>query len=399
MTNNNRMRWLALGGGLLLAAALGLAFRPARQAVDTGTAARGPLVVTIDEEGRTRIRERYVVSAPLAGRLLRVTLEPGDAVQAEQTVIAAIEPADASLLDPRAHAAAAARVKAAETERERMRPLLLRARASHDYQAAELERATRLFAAQGISRQELDAANERAAAATAELESAELQALIAGYELEVAQAALIASENRGGEGSDRFEIRSPISGTVLRLLQESERVVEPGAPLVEVGNPSEIEIVVETLSNDAVRIVRGARVEIAHWGGDSDLAGRVRIVEPAGFTKISALGVEEQRVNVIVDFTGPPEARRAVGDGFRVEARIVEWESGDVLRIPVGALFREGESWAVFRVAAGRAVVQNVRIGHRNSREAEVIDGLSPGDEVVLHPGDQLRNGSRIRRR
>lgn len=401
MKTNLIRKGLLVAGAAVLGAVLVWAFRTPRREVDVASVSRGPLVVTVDEEGRTRIKEPYVVSAPLAGRLLRVALKPGDPVEAGRTVLAVIEPTAPELLDPRSRALAEARVKAAEAAQAGSRPLLERARAAREYAAADLIRARQLYADGGLSHQELDAAEEREAVAAAELQSAEFQTRIADYELDVARAALLVgtAEEGAGAAGGRFEVRAPITGRVLRVFQESATVVSPGTRLVEVGDPAALEIVVEVLSTDAVRITPGARVTVEHWGGVAPLPARVRVVEPAGFTKVSALGVEEQRVNVLADFTGPPEPRRAVGDAFRVEARIVVDETADTLKVPVGALFREGEDWSVFAVVDGRAVLRLVRINRRNDREAEILSGLTAGETVIVHPGDQLQDGTRVQPR
>jgi len=388
--------WLA-AGGLLLAAGLGWAFWPRAIAVTVAPVGRGALVVTVDEEGRTRIRQRYVVSAPLAGRLLRVELRPGDAVEAERTLVAVIEPADPELLDPRARALAEARVNAATAALARTEPSRSRAGSAHAYAAEDLARARRLFADGGLSHQELDAAERREAETAAELSMAEYEGRIARFELEAAQSVLAVA---GSAGSGRgLEIRAPVSGRVLRVFQESAVAVAAGARLVEIGDPADLEVVIEALSTDAVRIAPGARVAVEHWGGDAPLPARIRLVEPAGFTKVSALGVEEQRVNVLADFTGPAADRRALGDGFRVEVRIVVAEASDVLTVPLGALFRAEQGWAVYTAEAGRAQVRPVEIGRRNSRAAEVVRGLTAGEKVVVHPGDQVRAGVRLRPR
>lgn len=386
---------------LAVVAGLGWAFTPQRVAVDVARIARGPLVVTVEEEGRTRIKERHTVSAPLGGRLLRVALKAGDAVEAGHTVIAVIEPGDPGLLDPRARAQAEARVKAAAAARERMGPLIEAAETARDYAAVELSRGRDLYAHNGLSHQELDAIEEREAKASAELKTVQSERRIADYELEAARAALLDETDRpaGSPAGRRFEVRAPITGRVLRVFQESSTVLAAGTPLIELGDPTDLEVEVEVLSTDAVKIVPGARVIIEHWGGEQPLAGKVRRIEPAGFTKVSALGVEEQRVLVRVDFDGPPAARAGLGDAFRVEARIVTWEGAEVLKVPVGALFRPDEGWAVFVVQSGRAVLRPVEVGHRNPLEAEVRAGLAPGDEVIINPGDRLENGTRVRPR
>lgn len=390
--------WLALAA-VAAVGTLGWALRPRATPVDLATVTRGPLTLEVVEEGRTRIRQRHVISAPLSGRLLRVTLRPGDAVEAGRTVIATLEPADPALLDPRARAQAEARVKAAEAEQSRTVPLLQGAQSDHAYAKTDLERARGLHAQSSLSHQELDAAERREAEAAAALRSAEFAQRIADYEVEVARAALMTSDGKGTGTEARREIRAPISGRVLRVFEESATVVAAGARLVEVGDPTDLEVVIEALSTDAVRIPLGARVRIEQWGGTAPLTARVRVVEPSGFTKVSALGVEEQRVNVLADLTSPVDVRRSLGDGFRVEARIVTEEVTSTLKVPVGALFRQGDRWAVFAVAAGRARLREVTVGRRNDAEAELTGGLAPGDSVVLHPGDTVRDGVRLRAR
>lgn len=397
MKKKRNRRWLVLGG-IVLAGVLAWAFRPQPITVDLGRAERGPMEVTVDEEGRTRIKDRYVIAAPVAGRLQRVALKPGAAVERAQTVITAIEPSE---LDPRARAQAEARISAAEAARDRAAQMLNRARSAHAYAQTELVRARQLFEGRSASRQELDAAEQSETIKAAELRSAEFEARVADYELEQAKAALMGTTSNGSADrpGERFEITSPITGYVLRVFQESSTVVSAGERIIEVGDPTDLEIEIEVLSTDAVKIKPGARVSIEHWGGDAPLAARVRLVEPAGFTKISALGVEEQRVWVVADFVDPPEQRRTIGDAFRVEARIVVWESSDVLKVPASALFRESQDWAVFTVVDKRAARRLVQIGRRNSREAEVLGGLSAGETVVVHPSDAVREGMRVRSR
>lgn len=391
--------WL-VGGGIALIGGLIWALRPQPAEVDSAPILRGPLVVTVDEQGRTRIRERYIVGAPLAGRLQRLELHPGDPVKAGRTVVAAIEPTDPELLDPRARAQAEARVKVAELAVQRSTPLLERARANHELAAVELTRARQLFATQAISHHELDAAEHRESAAAADLRTAQFDRRIADHELAVTRAALIGGDPEGGQRpARRLEIPSPITGRVLRVMQESATVTGAGAPLIELGNPADLEIVIETLSTDAVRIRPGAKVTVVHWGGDEPLPARVRVIEPAGFTKISALGVEEQRVNVVASFTGPAEARSSLADAFRVEARIVIWEDADVIKVPLGALFRDGDAWAVFVIVDGRAVMRRVEVGQRNGREARIVGGVAPGETVILHPSDRVRDGTAVRAR
>lgn len=393
-----RQRMVLLCLILALGAWLAYAFRPQAVAVDVARVQRGPLEVTVNEDGRTRIKERYIVSTPLGGRLQRVELHAGDIVEAGKTLLTVLEPSDPELLDPRTRALAEARVKAAETIRQQSVPLMERAQTTYEFAKTELERANRLYKESTLSHQELDNAEQKERTAAAESKSAQFALQIADYELELAKAALLRTLPGGVNNSDawQFPILSPISGRVLRVFQESSAVVPSGTRLMELGDLTDLEVEIDVLSADAVRIKPAAKVFLEHWGGDAPLSGRVRRVEPSGFLKISALGVEEQRVNVIVDFTDPVAKRPTLGDAYRVEARIVVWESSDVVKVPVGALFREGDDWAVFVMADGRATLQRVIIGHRNDLEAEITQGLAPGNLVIVHPSDKVQNGASV---
>jgi HlyD family secretion protein len=357
------------------------AFLPARVDVDTARVERGPLLVTVDREGKTRVRERYVVSAPLAGRIQRIELHPGDRVEESKTVVAVIEPGDPSLLDPRARAEAEARVRAAE-EADKL------AKTNLNQAHSEAERARRLGVGRSISQEELDRAEHKERTATFALR-------IADYELELARAAFQRTQPRspGENGSTRLEIRSPISGCVLEVYQESSRTIPVGTELLKVGNTTDLECVIDVLSTDAVKIRRGAKVYLEHWGGDQPLLGRVRLVEPGAFMKVSALGVEEQRVNVLVDFTEPRAKWETLGDGYRVEARIVVWESDNVFKAPAGAFFRHSNAWTAFRTVNGRARLTTVSLGRTNGLETQVLEGLEEGDAVILHPSDRIKDG------
>jgi HlyD family secretion protein len=363
--------------------------------------------VTVDEDGRTRIRERYVVSAPLAGRLPRIQLHPGDEVTSGRTVVAAIEPTDPGLLDARARAEAEARLGAAAAAREEALPNLERARAAHDYAAADLRRVRQTFENHTATGRELDAAEEKERRTHQELKAAEFAVRVAEFERDLAQAALNytqpgdraradAGESQCPPDHAGFEIQSPVGGRVLRVFQESATVVRPGDRLLEVGDPADLEVEVDVLSRDAVRIRPGTRLFLEDWGGGEPLAARVRVVEPAAFTKVSSLGVEEQRVYVVADFVDPPEKRATLGDAYRVEARIVVWAADDVLKVPAGALVRDGDGWAVFTVAAGRVRLRRVEVGQRNATDAEVLGGLVEGDQVIPYPSDQIRPGLRV---
>jgi HlyD family secretion protein len=383
---------------LLLAGLLGYAFWPRPAEADLARAVRGPLRVTVDEDGKTRIRERYMVSAPLTGRLQRVALHAGDRVTAGKTLLASIEPCDPALLDARARAEAEARVESAEATQRQAGAKLERDRTAHDHAAGEVRRTHRLLPTGGASQQDYADALNKERLAREELKTAQFAVQVADFELKVARAALKRTRERSpGEAEDwRFDILSPVSGCVLRVLQESTAVVTPGKEILEVGDPSDLEAAVDVLSSDAVKVVPGAKVSLEHWGGDEPLPGRVRLVEPAGFLKKSALGVEEQRVNVIIDFVGPPARYERLGDAYRVEARIVVWEAEDVLKVPAGALFRQGDDWVVYAVEDGRAQLRRVQTGRSNGLETEVRAGLAEGETVILHPGDKIKPGARV---
>ncbi len=402
MTVQKFRRFLGqLAAGLLVAGLLAYSFWPRPLEVEVGQASRGPLCVTVDEDGKTRIKERYVVSAPLAGRLQRITLRAGDPVTAEQTLLAVIEPADPSLLDERSRAEAEARVKAAEATRKQATAKLERARVAHNLSLKELQRIHQMRVGRETTFQELEAAEHKERMAQEDVKTAQFALQIANFELDLARAALTRAQPRspGDADSWRFEIRAPVSGRVLRVFQESSAIVAPGQQLLEVGDPGDLEVEVDVLSSDAVKIVPGAKVILDHWGGDEPLLGQVRLVEPSGFMKRSALGVEEQRVNVIIDFVDPPEKRRRLGDAYRVEARIVIWSADKVLKVPSGSLFRRGDAWAVFTVEEGRAQLRRVTVGRSNALETEITSGLQEGAVVILHPGDKIQPGSRVTRR
>jgi HlyD family secretion protein len=382
---------------LLVAAGLIYAFWPAPVEVDVEPVTRGPMQVTVDEDGQTRIRERYVVASPLAGRLRRIDLKEGDPVEDDVTVLAVIEPVDPSLLDARAEAEAQARVKLAEAAVERAKANLARAEAMKQHEADRLEDIRNAHERKAASDRELEAVVTEASMAASEALAAAFTLDVSKFELEQARSALIRTR-REGPSVEPLEIRSPITGRVLRVPQESEAVVTPGQPLIELGDPNDLEVIVDVLSPDAVNIKPGATVLLEHWGGEGPLHARVRLVEPSGFTKISALGVEEQRVNVIADFVDQQEAS-AIGDGYRVEARIVVWDRPDppgVVRVPAGALFRRGEGWAVFVMSDGRAELRDVHVDKHNGHVAEVIDGLTEGDHVIMYPSDRVSDGARV---
>jgi HlyD family secretion protein len=389
------MRHRKLMAGLVVVAALlTIALWPRTLPVDVATVTRGPLVVTIDEEGETRVRRRFVVSAPVSGRVLRIALEPGDEVRRGETVVATMLPGDPLPLDARSRAEAEAAVAAARAALERARGEIARAEVDVDRARREVDRHRPLRSAGVVSDDDFEAREAALRAAEEGRRVAQLASEVAGRELALAQARLVVGPSRGA--SQAIEIRAPIDGVVLWRHRESEAVVAAGEPLLDLGDPADLEIVADLLSSDAVRVSPGTLVRIAHWGGEAELMARVRRVEPSGFTKISALGVEEQRVNVIADFVDPAEAWRALGDRFRVEVRVVVWEGQEVVKAPTSSLFRHAGGWAVFVVDAGRAHLRPVEIGQRNGLEAQVVSRLAVGDVVIVHPADTIEDGGRV---
>ena len=387
-------------GTLVALVLLGLAFafRPRTVIVDMVTVDRGELVISVDDEGETRVHDVYVLSAPVAGHMRRIELHAGDPVAALETVVAEIQPIDPAFLDPRSEAQARADIRAAQSAKELAEAEVEQARAALEFAQREHSRAIRLISDGTISQRDLDAAERNKRMTTAALATAIAALDVRSYELERARAALVSPSQTaaGGEDCDCVAIRSPVNGRVLRVLHQSEGVVAAGSPLMEIGNPRDLEIVVDLLSPDAVRVEPGQRVIIERWGGDEPLAGRIRLVEPFGYTKISALGIEEQRVNVVIDLTSDESEWQKLAHGYQVDVRIVLWESDDTLTLPLLALFRDGSDWSVFVESDGRAELRKVKIGRRNSLDAEVLDGLEAGERVVLYPGDRVSAGARI---
>jgi HlyD family secretion protein len=391
-----RIAWGTLAAGMI--GLLVYAFRSPPVDVDVAVVTRGPLRVSIDREGKTRIRERFVVSSPLAGHLQRIRLRAGDTVTANYTDLASIEPADPAFLDARAKSEAEARVRATDAARQRADAALARARQTHAFARAKVERLRLLRGTAAASEDEFDAADNREREAAEDVRGAQFATRVSTFEYELAKAALIRIQPKAGETADteRFVIKAPVDGRVLRVFQESAAVVPAGTKLIELGDPTDLEMEIDVLSADAVKIPLGAKVIVEHWGGSAALLGRVRIVEPSAFLKVSALGVEEQRVNVIADFVDPPDRRPTLGDAYRVEASVVIWESDGVLKAPAGALFRRGNEWAAFAVRDGRARIAVVDIGHSNGLETEILGGVSEGDSIILHPSDRVVDGVRI---
>ncbi len=388
--------------GILFVIAIVLAlitwgFWPRAELAQTGSVARRPLAVTVEEEGRTRVRDRYVLSAPVAGYLRRIDLEVGDPA-ASGEVLATLDPLRPAALDERSRAEAEARVAAARAGLAERESDAKRAAAEAELAASEFARTENLLERSLVSRAQFDEARSRKQASAAASRAATAAVDVGRYDLEAALASLrYTASGKSTEKVEAIPVRSPVTGRVLAIHQESAGVVAAGQPLLDVGDAGVLEIVVELLSRDAVRVSPGGRVLLERWGGPSTLEGIVRTVEPTGFTKVSALGVEEQRVRVIVDFSSPPDAWTRLGDGYRVEATFIVWSSDDALTVPSSALFRRDGGWAAFVVTDGRAREKTVTPGHSSGLLTEVLEGLEDGDTVIVHPGDAIEDGVRVR--
>lgn len=378
-------------------AALGYGFWPQPLGVEAAVTTRRPLRVTVEAEGKTRLINRYVVSAPVAGYLHRIEWKIGDSVRQGQP-LAMIDPLPSEVLDPRRRAQAEARVAASQASLQVAQQTAAATRAEADYAKLEFERITALCQRQCVvTKDERDRTESRARQTQAQLRSAQFAVEVARHEVEAAQTALRHSAAQPGEAAQETVIvRSPVDGQVLARQRQSEGIVEPGAPLLEVGDPRALEVAVDVLSADAVRIRPGTPVTLERWGGEQPLEGLTRTVEPVGFTKLSALGVEEQRVWVVVDLRSPAEAWSRLGDGYRVEASFVVWQSKQVLQIPASALFRWSDGWAVFVIENGQAHRRAVEIGQRGGLVAEIRSGLSEGERVIPHPDDALQEGAAV---
>ena len=386
-----RSAWAVVA--VALASAIALGMRPKPVPVETAPARRGTLLVTVDEDGRTRVKDRYLVSVPLAGTVRRVTLRPGDSV-AQGDIVARLVPVSAPLLDPRSRAESQARVSAARAAMRQAGTAVERARAAYTFATRDAQRQRNLLREGATAPQMMEQAETAERMRQEELASSEFGLQVAGSELRLAQAALA---RIGVPARDEFLVQAPVSGHVLRVFQESEAAVQPGTPVLEIGNPLVLEVVVDVLTTDAVDIRSGAPVRIDRWGGDSAVTGHVHRVEPSAFTRLSALGVDEQRVNVVIDLD-PPRARwAALGDGYRVEASIAVWEGRNRLIVPAGAVFRQGDGWATYVVEGGRAHLRLLTPGRRNNASVEVLGGVSEGERVVLYPTDNVRDGVRAK--
>jgi HlyD family secretion protein len=393
-----RLILVLLGAATLVAMAWALWPKPVL--VDFATIARGPLEVTVEDEGITRIREIYTVSAPTGGKMLRAPREVGDTVTAGETVVAVFQPTEPAFLDARMQRVSQAAVDAAGAAVQLAEAQLAQARSQLEFLQGDLRRATELVARNAVSARTMEKARLDVATGEAAVASAIANLEVRRRELESARAQLIQpGENGVAPSTCCINVRAPVTGRVLKILVESEQVVQAGTPLMEIGDPADLEAVVELLSRDAVRVAHGAPARIESWGGETALNARVVRVEPSGFTKVSALGIEEQRVRAVLEFTDPPQAWQRLGHAFRIVARIRVWSAADEVLVPLGALFRNGDRWAVFAAVDGRAHLRPVEIAERDLRSARVVDGLRPGDEIILHPSDRIRDGARVARR
>jgi HlyD family secretion protein len=376
--------FVAIGWGLFRG------FRPQPVEVDLASASRAPLRVSVEQEGRTRVVDRYVVTAPVNGYARRIRFDVGDAVE-RGTTLAELEPLRAEALDARRRAEAEARIAAAAASLSASEQRANAAASNAALAQKELQRVRALRVAGHVSAAAEDRAASDAERNRAELRSAQFAVATARHELEAARTALKYAASAGN--AEPVAVRSPVAGRVLKIPRKSEGTVAAGQPLLEIGDPRALEVEVDVLSADAVRIHPSSRVVFERWGGEGVLEGRVRVVEPAGFTKVSALGVEEQRVWVIVAFTSPSAQWQRLGDGYRVEASFILWEANDVLQIPASALFRDGSGWSLFAVEQGKAVKRRIEIGQRNGLAAEVVAGIKAGEQVIVHPDDRVRDG------
>jgi HlyD family secretion protein len=395
------MKWtkklIATLAVLALLGLLGWSFIPRPIEVEIAETRQGSFMQTIDEDGRTRVRNRYVVSAPLAGRLERITLREGDSVE-KDAVLAKISPSAPALLDARTEQELKARVGAAEAGKLRAEVRVERALVALAQARADFDRTSKLASAAFVSPTKLEADRLNVTLNEKEIDTAKQEVHVAEHDLEVARAALLQVRSPTPAATEKlWQVRAPVAGRVLKLTQQNETVVNTGSPLLELGNAHDLEAVVDVLTSDAVRIRPGAKVLFERWGGSENLQGRVRLVEPSAFTKISALGVEEQRVNVIIDMVSPSDKWQAVGDGYRIEARIVVDERADATLVPVSALFRDGDQWAVFTISQGHAEKRTVQLGARSGAVAVVEKSLTVGDKIIVYPSEAIKDQIKVK--
>ncbi len=384
--------------GLVVISGLAVAFWPRSLPVDMDTVTKKRMTLTVGDEGETQVVDVFVVSAPTAGRLRRIEAEPGDPVIAGETIVAELEPTESQLLDPRTEAEAEAQLNAALSSATLAEAELEKAEAELKFAQSELDRSRELAVKGTLSERDLDAAERSFETRAADLGVAQANMQVRRYELQRLQSRLMSPEemSQQRETCVCLTLHSPIDGKILRVLRESEGFVSAGEALIEVGNPERLEIQVDLLSTDAVKVSVGSAAIVENWGGASPLMARVRRVEPFGFTKTSALGIEEQRVKVILDLTSPRESWQALGHGYQVDVRIVLWEEDDIMTLPLTALFRDEGDWTVFVVEEGRALKRRVEVGINNDESAQILSGIEPGEAFVVYPGIGLADGARI---
>ncbi len=392
---------LKIFAGVIAVGLLIFAFLPEPIKVDIIIVEKGDILITMEGEGRTRIHDMYVVSTPVDGRVTRIDSEPGDLVTAGETVIANMYPANPQFLDKRSETQAKADVEGAKAALALANARVKQVRAELEFDLAELERTQKLYKTRSVSKTALERAELSLKTLKAELETAQSNQRVMASRLEAAKVRLLqpdAGELAGAQDDENCQIciHSPVDGRVLRILHKSESIVPVGTALVEIGDPTDLEVNIEMLSTNVVQVKEGDQALIKRWGGLEDINARVKVIEPSGFTKISALGIEEQRVNVILNFTDPNEKWKSLGNAFRVEAAIIIDRADDIVKIPLSALFRQNELWSVFKVLDGVVELQNVQIGRRNDRFVEIKNGLSPGDRIIAHPGNKVDAGVRV---
>lgn len=399
MTIALRQHPAAIFTAMLIFGLLAWGFWPQPVLVEAIATKRAPLTITIEEEGRTRVIERYLISAPVDGVASRQQLNVGDSIEKGQ-VLMGITPLESQVLDPRSRAQAEAQVAAAKSALLSAKEEYLAAKAAAELASKEVKRMEPLVDKGVISREAFDKIVTEAKTSSAAQRSASFKVEVAGYDLEAARTALqYSAATADGNPTERVLVRSPITGKVLKVARECEGPVRTGEALLEVGDPSALEVEVDVLSSDAVKIKPGLKVLFDRWGGEHPLEGIVRTIEPIGFTKISALGVEEQRVLIISDFTSSAELWQQLGDGYRVEAQFILWHENDVLQVPASSVFRHQNGWAVFIVEDGRAKRRQITIGQRNGLTAQIIEGVKEGDIVIDHPSNELEDGIRVTQR
>lgn len=391
-----KRRWILPVIALAALGLLVLALRPSPSPVSSAEVISGRFIESVDEEGRTRLRDTYTLSAPIAGYLQRVQPEPGDEVELGQRLFQ-LEPSPAAALDARSLEQARENLAAARARHQTARANLETVDADARFAQNEYQRFSELHERGLVPTAEMERARSARDRQAAARRAAEYAVEVAGFEVESARAVLdIASGQRQIEDQPELEVRSPVSGVVLRRHRCCEGAIAAGEPVLDVGSLADLEVQVDLLSMAAVRVRSGMRVLLTGWGGDETIEGLVRRVEPAGFTRVSALGVEEQRVPVIVEFSDPAQAWRSLGVGYRVEAEFLIWEDDNVVQVPTSALFREGGRWQVFVIENGRARLRSVEPGRRSGLVTQIVGGIRPGELVIAHPGDHLSDGSRV---